>query len=50
MIIGIGGEVDRNELEAIAAPTGGGVFTVEDPARMGEIFLEAISTRSGVAR
>jgi hypothetical protein len=50
VIIGIGGEVDRNELEAIAAPTGGGVFTVEDPARMGEIFLEAISTRSGVAR
>lgn len=50
VIIGIGSEVDRGELEAIAAPTGGGVFTVEDPARMGEIFLEAISTRSGASR
>ncbi|GAA0797220.1 VWA domain-containing protein [Spirilliplanes yamanashiensis] len=50
VIIGIGGEVDRKELEAIAEPTGGGVFTVEDPARMGEIFLEAISTRSGASR
>jgi Ca-activated chloride channel homolog len=50
VIIGIGTEVDKRELEAIAAPTGGGVFTVDDPAQMGQIFLQAISSRNGVAR
>ncbi len=46
IIIGIGNEVDRGELEAVTAATGGGVFITEDPAKMGEIFLQAISSRS----
>jgi Ca-activated chloride channel family protein len=50
IIIGIGTGVDRNELKAITDATGGGVFTTEDPAKIGEIFLEAISSRTGAAR
>ena len=50
IIIGIGTEVDPRELKAITDPTGGGVFTAEDPTKMGEIFLEAISSRTGAAR
>jgi hypothetical protein len=48
VIIGIGDEVDRTELERITSATSaGGVFIAEDPAKMGEIFLQAISSRSG---
>ena len=48
IVIGIGGEVDRNELEAITdATSAGGVFIAPDPAKIGEIFLEAIASRSG---
>jgi Ca-activated chloride channel homolog len=48
VIVGIGNEVDRNELQAITNATpAGGVFVAEDPARIGEIFLEAIANRSG---
>lgn len=48
VIIGIGNEVDRNELQAIAdASDAGGVFIAPDPAKIGDIFLEAIATRSG---
>jgi hypothetical protein len=48
VIIGIGNEVDRNELQAIVGATSsGGVFIAEDPAKIGEIFLEAIATRTG---
>jgi hypothetical protein len=51
VIIGIGSEVDRGELQAITnATSAGGVFIAEDPAKMGQIFLEAIATRSGAAR
>jgi Ca-activated chloride channel homolog len=40
--------VDRNELETITNATdAGGVFIAPDPAKIGEIFLEAIATRSG---
>jgi Ca-activated chloride channel family protein len=50
VIIGIGDEVDRNELEAITnATSAGGVFIAEDPAKISQIFLEAIATRSGAA-
>jgi Ca-activated chloride channel family protein len=50
VIIGIGNEVDRNELDAIAkATSAGGVFVAPDPAKIGDIFLEAISSRSGAA-
>lgn len=48
VIIGIGDEVDRDELEAIAAATAsGGAFIAEDPATIGDIFLQAIASRSG---
>jgi Ca-activated chloride channel family protein len=48
VIIGIGNEVDRNELQAITSATpAGGVFIAEDPAKIGEIFLEAIANRTG---
>jgi hypothetical protein len=51
VIIGIGNEVDRQELESIVTATkDGDVFIAEDPARISEIFLEAISSRSGAAR
>jgi Ca-activated chloride channel family protein len=50
IIIGIGNEVDPAELKVITDATGGGVFTTEDPAKIGEIFLEAISSRTGAAR
>jgi Ca-activated chloride channel family protein len=49
IIIGIGAEVDPNELRVITDATGGGVFTTEDPAKIGEIFLEAIASRTGAA-
>jgi hypothetical protein len=50
VFIGIGNEVDRGELEAIAkATSGGGVFIAPDPAKIADIFLEAISSRSGAA-
>ena len=48
VIVGIGDEVNRNERETITKATNsGGVFIAEDPAKIGEIFLEAISSRSG---
>jgi hypothetical protein len=51
VIIGIGDEVDRNELEAITnATSAGGVFIAEDPAKISDIFLQAISSRSGANR
>ncbi len=46
IIIGIGGDVSRAELESITKATGGGVFVTEDPAKIGDIFLQAIALRS----
>ena len=51
VIIGIGDEVDQNELQAITdATSAGGVFIAEDPAKISQIFLQAISSRSGASR
>lgn len=49
VIIGIGPEVDRNELKEIADASGpaSGVFIAEDPAKIDQIFLQAIATRTG---
>jgi Ca-activated chloride channel family protein len=49
VIIGIGTGVDRDELKAITNASGpsGGVFVAEDPAKINEIFLQAIATRTG---
>jgi Ca-activated chloride channel family protein len=45
IIIAIGKEVSRAELDAIVKVTGGGVFPSEDPAEIGTIFLKAIALR-----
>ncbi|MDY7090130.1 MAG: substrate-binding domain-containing protein [Actinomycetota bacterium] len=48
IIIGMGTAIDRKELEAIVRAAGsGGVFIATDPAKIGEIFLEAIASRKG---
>jgi Ca-activated chloride channel homolog len=46
IIIGIGPDVNSAPLEQITKTTGGGVFIAEDPAKIGEIFLKAISLRA----
>jgi hypothetical protein len=45
VIIGIGNGVSRAELESITKLTGGGVFVTEDPAKIDDIFLQAIALR-----
>ncbi|GIF00299.1 substrate-binding domain-containing protein [Paractinoplanes rishiriensis] len=48
VIIGIGDEVNEQELTTIVKPTAaGGVFIAEDPAKISSIFLEAIASRTG---
>jgi hypothetical protein len=48
IIIGIGTEVDQNELQAIADASGsGGVFVASDPAKIREIIHPAISNPKG---
>jgi Ca-activated chloride channel homolog len=49
VIIGIGPDVDPKELQTIVnATSAGGVFIAPDPAKISDIFLEAMATRSGV--
>lgn len=50
VIIGIGTGVSQDELEGITGVTGGGVFITEDPAKIGDIFLKAISLRPATPR
>ncbi|WP_434744097.1 substrate-binding domain-containing protein [Micromonospora sp. SH-82] len=50
VVIGIGTEVNRAELEAITKVTGGGAFVTEDPTGIGEIFLKAIALRPTAPR
>ncbi|WP_249714159.1 VWA domain-containing protein [Rhizomonospora bruguierae] len=50
VIIGIGPDVKKASLDPITQVTGGGVFVAEDPAKIGEIFLRAISLRSQAPR
>ncbi|BBH66416.1 hypothetical protein ACTI_31010 [Actinoplanes sp. OR16] len=50
VLIGIGNEVDKGELDTISKTVkGSGVFIAEDPARISDIFLEAIGTRTGAS-
>ncbi|WP_203906920.1 VWA domain-containing protein [Rhizocola hellebori] len=49
IILGIGASVNAEPLTSITKITGGGVFVAKDPANIGEIFLKAISLRSGQA-
>ncbi|MDM4720477.1 substrate-binding domain-containing protein [Micromonospora sp. WMMA1363] len=45
VLIGIGQDVSKAELESIAKVTGGGSFVTEDPTNIGSIFLKAIALR-----
>ncbi|MCU7724983.1 substrate-binding and VWA domain-containing protein [Actinoplanes sp. KI2] len=48
IIIGMGTAIDRGELESITKAAGsGGVFIATDPAKIGDIFLQAIASRKG---
>ncbi|MFC7532605.1 VWA domain-containing protein [Actinoplanes sp. GCM10030250] len=48
VLIGIGNEVDKNELLSISKVVrGSGVFIATDEAKIGDIFFEAIGTRTG---
>ncbi|MFC7545775.1 VWA domain-containing protein [Plantactinospora sp. GCM10030261] len=50
VIIGIGQDVNQEELRSIVKVTGGGVFVTEDPARIPDIFLQAIALRAPTTR
>jgi hypothetical protein len=45
IFVGIGPGVSRTEMEAITKVTGGGAFVAADPAKIGDVFLKAISQR-----
>jgi ABC-type molybdate transport system substrate-binding protein len=48
VIIGIGTEVNKKELETITNATpNGGTFVAPDPAKISDIFLQALANRSG---
>jgi hypothetical protein len=46
ILIGIGTSVGQAEMEKITNAIGGGTFLAPDPAKIGEIFLKAISLRT----
>jgi hypothetical protein len=47
VFIGIGNQVDQKELQTIVNATpAGGVFIAPDPAKISDIFLQALATRS----
>ncbi|MEU6021596.1 substrate-binding domain-containing protein [Micromonospora sp. NPDC048871] len=49
IIIGIGTEVSKAELDTIAQSAGGGAFIAADPTKIGDIFLRAIALRKAPA-
>jgi hypothetical protein len=49
IILGIGTEVPKAEMQKITQVTGGGVFIATDPAAIGQIFLQAIALRPGTS-
>jgi len=42
--------VKPGPLQQITSTTGGGVFVAEDPTKIGDIFLQAISLRPTASR
>ncbi|MEO3923801.1 substrate-binding domain-containing protein [Micromonosporaceae bacterium B7E4] len=50
IIIGISAEVSKAELDSIPKVTGGAAFVTEDPAKIGDIFLQAIARRPTAPR
>lgn len=50
VIIGIGNEVNQKELETITNATpNGGTYIAKDPAKISDIFLQALANRTGTA-
>lgn len=45
LVIGLGNAVDFRALDQIVKPTGGAVYTTEDPDKIDQIFLKAVSRR-----
>ncbi|PZG02554.1 VWA domain-containing protein [Micromonospora deserti] len=45
IVLGIGDAVNRAELTKITKVTGGGVLVAQDPATIGDVFLQAIAMR-----
>jgi hypothetical protein len=45
ILIGIGSTVGQAEMKQVTDTTGGGTFLAPDPAKIGQIFLQAISLR-----
>lgn len=45
IVLGIGNQVPRDQIQKITDITGGGVFIASDPATIGRIFLQAIALR-----
>jgi hypothetical protein len=50
ILIGIGTSVSQPDMEKITKATGGGTFLAPDPAKIGEIFIQAISLRTQAPR
>jgi Mg-chelatase subunit ChlD len=50
VLVGIGPSVGPGALRQITGVTGGGVFTTEDPAKIGDIFLQAVALRTKVSQ
>ncbi|WP_033344437.1 substrate-binding domain-containing protein [Catenuloplanes japonicus] len=46
ILVGIGNEVNKEELESVAEAGGGGAYVAQDPAKIDEIFLQAIASRA----
>jgi hypothetical protein len=46
ILLGIGTDVGQPEMERITNTVGGGTFIARDPAKIGEIFLKAVSLRT----
>lgn len=47
IILGIGTDIAKPQMQMITQLTGGGVFIATDPANIGKIFLQALALRPG---
>jgi hypothetical protein len=50
ILIGIGDKVSESAMKQITDAIGGGTFVAQDPAKIGDIFLQAISLRGAVTQ
>ncbi|WP_433212510.1 substrate-binding domain-containing protein [Dactylosporangium sp. CS-047395] len=47
IVIGVGSEVNQNEMQRIVDATGGAVFIAPDPSKIGDIFMKALALDDG---